>query len=595
MKRNMALIRRIAVAALALLLAAGSLSAQTAQEKKAREGRLIDARTAMDLGDYRTAEKILTELSRQPDNDAALYYLAVIELGTKRFAAAQEHFARAAAIDPGNFWYRDALAVAYSMDGKDEKTVETYEQLLKDFPDRNDLWFNLVNLYLKLKRNDRALEAMDQIETLYGKNEAVTSTRYDLLMQDYKADEALQVLADYNESNPSPVIRARMGDHVMSQAKDSLARSYYEQALALQPDYSPALLGLAECCRIRRDFPGYFSTLDTFVGNADIPAGYKSQYLGRLLGLVFSQEDAAFLQTFRPQLDSLIGTAVTLHPADSAVVSTAGAYYNSTGRGGKAIEVFGRNKDLHPDSPGARLTWIQTLAYNGRMDDAAAQCDSAIARFPGEYAFYELKNAVLYNRQDEDGLLANCQAILDRFGDDRQTTVAKMEAHMVNFTSPAARRPEDSGPENGWTSAEKRLWIATMIRIRRLVSPDRSYSGRRAGVRAITITFHTTARASDRRVSFRIYHSAASVSPAPMHCPTTVINTVPMETPMQAARDQNVWPVVLAAIWDVPKVATSMPSTTLAAWNRVFSTEFGIATLRIRLDMEAFSLNTCPG
>ena len=426
MKRNMALIRRIVVAALALLLAAGSLSAQTAQEKKAREGRLIDARTAMDLGDYRTAEKILTELSRQPDNDAALYYLAVIELGTKRFAAAQEHFARAAAIDPGNFWYRDALAVAYSMDGKDEKTVETYEQLLKDFPDRNDLWFNLVNLYLKLKRNDRALEAMDQIETLYGKNEAVTSTRYDLLMQEYKADEALQVLADYNESNPSPVILTRMGDHVMSQAKDSLARSYYEQALALQPDYSPALLGLAESCRIRRDFPGYFSTLDTFVGNADIPAGYKSQYLGRLLSLVFSQEDAAFLQTFRPQLDSLIGTAVTLHPADSAIVSTAGAYYNSTGRGEKAIEVFGRNKDLHPDSPGARLTWIQTLAYNGRLDDAAAQCDSAIARFPREYAFYELKNAVLYNRQDEDGLLANCQAILDRFGDDRQTKVATL-------------------------------------------------------------------------------------------------------------------------------------------------------------------------
>ena len=45
----------------------------------------------------------------------------------------------------------------------------------------------------------------------------------------------------------------------------------------------------------------------------------------------------------------------------------------------------------------------------------------------------------------------------------------------------------------------------------------------------------------------------------------TVMNTVLMAVPMQAARDQKVCPVELAAIWDVPKVATRMPSTTLAA------------------------------
>ena len=39
----------------------------------------------------------------------------------------------------------------------------------------------------------------------------------------------------------------------------------------------------------------------------------------------------------------------------------------------------------------------------------------------------------------------------------RQTTVAKTEDHIVNFTSPAARRPEERGPENGWTKAENKL------------------------------------------------------------------------------------------------------------------------------------------
>ena len=81
----------------------------------------------------------------------------------------------------------------------------------------------------------------------------------------------------------------------------------------------------------------------------------------------------------------------------------------------------------------------------------------------------------------------------------------------------------------------------------------------------MTITFHAKAKRSERRVSFRIYQAAASGSFAPMHCPITVLNTVPIATLMQAARDQKVCPVVLAAIWDVPKVATSIPSTTFAA------------------------------
>ena len=81
----------------------------------------------------------------------------------------------------------------------------------------------------------------------------------------------------------------------------------------------------------------------------------------------------------------------------------------------------------------------------------------------------------------------------------------------------------------------------------------------------MTRMFQPTARISDKRVSLRIYQSAASGSLAPMHWPITVMYTVPRDMLMQAARDQKVCPVVLAAIWEVPKVATSIPSTTFAA------------------------------
>jgi len=420
-------IRKILAAAAAILFLAGTLSAQESSAgKKNREGQVVDACVALTLGDARTAEKILTELAENPDDDAALYYLGLCEIGRNQFSQAREHLEKAARLDPGNFWYRDALALACSLDGDEEKTVETYEQALKDFPKRNELYFNLVNLYLRLGRNEDALAAMDQIETVFGKSEAVTSTRYDLLMREDKPDEALQVLADYNESFSSPVILSRMGDHLMAQAKDTLAMDCYREAVVQQPDYAPALLGLSEVYRVRRDYPGYFSTLDAFVGNADIEPAIKTQYLGRLLGMAFREESGTFLRTFMPMLDSLMSTVVTLHPTDSAALSTAGAYYNSTGRGEEACQLFLKNKEAHPEKETAHVSFIQALAYNGRWEEAIAACDSAIARFPSALDFYELKNGAYYNTEQYDALIANCHETLRRFPDDKATTVSTL-------------------------------------------------------------------------------------------------------------------------------------------------------------------------
>jgi len=52
----------------------------------------------------------------------------------------------------------------------------------------------------------------------------------------------------------------------------------------------------------------------------------------------------------------------------------------------------------------------------------------------------------------------------------RHTTVANRDDHMANFTSPAARRPEDNGIAKGYTKAAKVLWMMTMTNTRCLVS-----------------------------------------------------------------------------------------------------------------------------
>lgn len=92
------------------------------------------------------------------------------------------------------------------MSGEDDLTIATYEELLKDFPKKNDIYFTLVNLYLKQNQYDKALGAMDQIENVFGKSENVTATRYDILLRQNKPEEATKTLVDYNKEFSSPYV-----------------------------------------------------------------------------------------------------------------------------------------------------------------------------------------------------------------------------------------------------------------------------------------------------------------------------------------------------------------------------------------------------
>ena len=171
---------RLSIAAIlvALLIPAGQVFSQTAASTRPDDGRIIDAVSKMNEGQFQKAGtelgKIVTE---SPSNDAAWYYLGLCHLYTRKLDEAVKCLKKASELDPSNYWYKERLAFVYSFSGEDDLTIATYEDLLKEFPKKDDLHFNLVNLYLKHNQYDKALSAMDQIEAVFGKNEQVTSTR----------------------------------------------------------------------------------------------------------------------------------------------------------------------------------------------------------------------------------------------------------------------------------------------------------------------------------------------------------------------------------------------------------------------------------
>lgn len=394
--------------ACALFCATCSASAQTKKTSRL-ESSLVDAVALFDNARYKEAAALLKALSlADPANDAVHYYLGMCStyLGDYEEAAAQ--LREAVRLDSTNYWYRDRLARLYTGTDQPELAIDIYESLIREFPKKTDIYYTLVQLYLQYGKVDEVLKTLDEIETLTGKDEMVTLTRYDVLMRQEKPDEAYAVLEACNAEMDSPRILVAMGDHCVSQFKDTLALQYYNEALSYEAGLPQALLGVSEIYRYRGDYPNYFASVNEFLRGEAAPVELKTRYVQSL----FQHTDAQFIRRFKPNVDLLVETFREQAPTDSVVLQTASSYYYNTGEGGKARELLEACCNLYPQSISSRGLYVQLLTLLEDWEAAGPAAEQAFRDFPKEPGFLEMKTYSDFNLKDYEGLIRDCERII---------------------------------------------------------------------------------------------------------------------------------------------------------------------------------------
>lgn len=395
--------------------------AMTAQDRT--DSRFIEAVQAYTSGDAAGAgSRFETLVKAHPDMDAAWYYLGLCRMAQRNAAGAQEAFRKAADLDPSNYWYRDRLAMTYSLSGDTERTIAQYESLLNDFPKKTEIQYNLINLYLQEGRNEDALKALDAIEGSMGKTDASVMTRFNLRRQQGDNEAAYQILRDYVDEYSSPYVLTMLGDYEIGMYNDTTALAYYNEALALDKDYAPARLGIAEAYRMTRRYPEYFSSLGGIFSDADIAPAAKADYIQALL----RHTDRRFQQSFVPQIDSVVAVAMTVHPADTTLLQTAGSWYAYSGRTAEAAEYFRRNMEIAPESLPAVATYAQILGSLENWDEMIRVAEEGYRRFPKETAFLEMQNSAYYFKKDYRAVLANCERMLSITPADSARTLSAL-------------------------------------------------------------------------------------------------------------------------------------------------------------------------
>ena len=395
-------------------------SAQSRSAEAAAENDIISAVALFNERNLDGAKAILDRLRvNSPSNDAAWYWSALVCLGKNDIPTAEEYLKVACELDPSNFWYRFRLATLYRATSRQELTVDMYEKLLVDFPKKSELYFDLVDMYTAQGEIEKALETLEEIETVFGMTESIAIFRFNLLQKSGKQEEAMASLEEYNKKYSSPYVLTTLGDYQMNMYNDSTALAYYEEALDIAPDYIPAVIGKAETFRVTRRYDEYFTELDKFIASEDAPAAGKSDYLMAIV----QRTDPKFLKSFRSQLDNVMDKMTEKYPQDSTVLQMAGVYYWNTDRRDMSKKHFRQNAENNPGSVMASADFVEFLMYAEDWETLSEEGRKAFERFPKETTFLEMASVGDYNLKEFDKVLEICDKVLEVAPNDSSKTL----------------------------------------------------------------------------------------------------------------------------------------------------------------------------
>ncbi|MDD2584943.1 MAG: tetratricopeptide repeat protein [Bacteroidales bacterium] len=417
-----------------LLLLSTTLPAQT--DKSGNMVSYLEALNNFNLGNEQVAEKQFKEIvDKDKNNDAALFYLANINLNRNNIDKAQQYMVEALKIDPNNNWYKQQLAKIYTFTGKNEQAIALYNQLREEQPLKSESYDALIELYISEKNFIKADEVLQDIEKSVGVNEATALTRFNLLIFQQKQEEAYNYLEKFDQQYGTARTSTILGDNYAASQNDSLAQKYYSRALNLAPDYQPANFGLAEIYRIQGKYALYFEKMYPFMRDPNVDPSMKTGYMQQIL------TNRRFIQTFLPQIDSMMHNMYSAHSSDSSIAYSYSLFLVQSDKSGKALDILHNNLKLYPQSIEAHRQYLSLIYYLEMWEPLIKKANEALLQFPNNTDFLQFKGIGLLQTKKLDESIATFKEVLKHSKGD-STTMVNTLTTIADLSYEAGRSKE---------------------------------------------------------------------------------------------------------------------------------------------------------
>jgi tetratricopeptide (TPR) repeat protein len=216
----------------------------------------------------------------QPQNPAVRYELAMIHrlLGLNDMALDEAKICALA--EPQNEWYHLLLIECYRTLHKNNEMIKAQEELVKQFPERNDFKQDLAYSYAITGQFNKSLQVYTQLEKQVGVNEELCMNKVKLYKELNKPDDAEKELLKLVHSKPEESLyRTYLADFYMEYKQPEKAKPVYDTLLIMDPDNPAVQLALHDYFSLKGEQQKAFEQLKMAFSNAELDAASKAQIL----------------------------------------------------------------------------------------------------------------------------------------------------------------------------------------------------------------------------------------------------------------------------------------------------------------------------
>lgn len=358
-------------------------------------------------------------IETEPNNDAAYFYLALL---SKNPTEIQNFLKKAIELDPNNFWYQYYLVLSYSTANDFDMAALAIDQLIEKNPKRTSLYYDAINIYLSQQDMDKALKTLDIIEQTSGKSEMLAMTKLQLMHNIGKIDEAYAYLEEFYKEYQTPTLACLLGDFYASKYQEQKALQLYEEALSMDEGFSEAYLSKAMVHRALGQYDLFFENIKHFNQDTQITPDAKLHVLEDILANI------NFVQTFMPQVDTIVMDIYDCNPTDTLICPAVGGYYYQTGRIDKALEVYQKCIDVHPDNADLAFTYTLILYYAEDWVEVINKATVALQKFPQSSDLFQMRGLAYWNIEEYHSAIEDYKSYLALFPNDSTTGLVAYSA-----------------------------------------------------------------------------------------------------------------------------------------------------------------------
>ncbi len=358
-------------------------------------------------------------LDIHPNSAATLYELAKFYMYLGQPQKGEEFLRKAMSIEPGNYWYKETLAGYYQKKGENMKAIEVVEDMALQSPSRLEPLMALVDMYSKTKDYDKVIHTLNRLELLDGKSEQISMEKFRMYLAMDSTERAFAEIKNLADEYPYDMRYLTMlGNVYMDNGKAQEAFDVYQQVLAKEPGYVPAMLSMATYYEKTGKDSLYKVYLDSLLLNQKVESQTKLNIMRQLI--VRSEQG----DKDSTQIAGLFNLILAQEQENADVAMLAAQYFLSKRMDEQAKPVLWQVLDIDPENKPARLQLLGFAVSKEDLDEIIRICAPAVEYMPEALEFYYYWGIAHYQKDQEDEAMEVFRKGIQQIGPDSDKLLA---------------------------------------------------------------------------------------------------------------------------------------------------------------------------